>query len=214
MANPTIVVLTDRNDPTISLFGPSRCQDPPASRLCRPRVRLRTAHRGQAASCSQRSEVPAGKGDRHRSVRAAKHRRDCRRSASCRDYRRLRGTCATRYRTPVHRLHRTPVELTDNTRAVSRLHRVRHPTRSRTRPPFRLLQAPRRSWRRAPPNGRRSIRSSRRRPRARRSTGSEKLKSKWAQPKRSSDRAAEAGGIREHFERRLAAIVARQWSSV
>ena len=177
MENPTIVVLTDRNDLDDQLFGTfSRCQDllrqPPTQARSRADLRVKLAvESGGVVFTTIQKFFPEEKGDRHaRVVEAPEHRGDRRRGAPqpVRLHRRLRPPHAGR--TPqrvVHRLHRHAHRAggREYARGVRRLHqRLRH--RAGRRGPRNgpdLLREPvgeARHWTR--PSDRRSIPNSRR----------------------------------------------------
>ncbi len=185
MANPTIVVLTDRNDLDDQLFGTfARCRDllrqPPVQAADRAdlRTKLAVAAGGVVFTTIQKF-FPEEKGDRHPVLsRAAQHRRHRRRGAPqpVRLHRRLRAAHARRAAARVvRRLHRHAdrENRRQHARGVRRLHqRLRHPARRvRRRDGAHLLREPAgEAGARRNPSGRRSTRSSRRRPRARRSS--------------------------------------------
>ena len=130
MENPTLVVLTDRNDLDDQLFGTfSRCHDllrqTPVQAESRADLREAAARRVRRRGLHHDSEVlPRGEGrPAPAALGPAEHRRDRRRGAPqpVRLHRRLRaGTCATRCRNASFiGFTGTPIELQDaNTRAV------------------------------------------------------------------------------------------------
>ena len=146
MENPTIVVLTDRNDLDDQLFGTfARCQDllrqPPVqaesrarpARAARGRRRRRGVHHDpEVLPGGERRPAPAA-------LRAAQHRGDRRRGAPqpVRLHRRLRAPHARRAAERlVHRLHRHAdrADRREHARGLRRLHqRLRHPARRRGR---------------------------------------------------------------------------------
>ena len=142
MENPTVVVLTDRNDLDDQLFGTfSRCQDllrqPPVQAESRAHLRELLAGRRRRRGLHHHPEVlPGGEGrPASDALRAPQHRGDRRRGAPqpVRLHRRLRAAHARRAAPRlVHRLHRHADRAAgrEHARRVRRLHqRLRHPAR-------------------------------------------------------------------------------------
>ena len=185
MENPTLVVLTDRNDLDDQLFGTfSRCQDllrqPPVQAESRAHLRELLARGGGRRGVHHHPQVlPRGEGrPAPDALRAAQHRGDRRRGAPqpVRLHRRLRAPHARRAAARlVHRLHRhadraarTPTRARCSaTTSASTTSSAPCRTAPRCRSTTRAGWPSSRSTR---PSGRRSTRSSRRRPRARRSS--------------------------------------------
>ena len=177
MENPTIVVLTDRNDLDDQLFGTfSRCQDllrqPPVQAESRARPARAAQRRGGRRGLHHHPEVlPGGEGrPASGALRAAQHRGHRRRGAPqpVRLHRRLRAAHARRAaECLVHRLHRHAdrADGREHPRRLRRLHqRLRHPARrGGRRHGADLLREPAGQARSSTrPSGRRSTRSSRR----------------------------------------------------
>ena len=146
MENPTIVVLTDRNDLDDQLFGTfSRCQEllrqPPVQAESRADLREKLVGRGRRRGVHHDPEVlPGGEGrPAPGALRAAQHRGDRRRGAPqpVRLHRWLRAPHARRAaQRLVHRLHRHAdrADGHEHPRGVRRLHqRLRHPAGGRGR---------------------------------------------------------------------------------
>jgi type I restriction enzyme, R subunit len=155
MENPTIVVLTDRNDLDDQLFGTfARCRDllrqPPVQAADRADLRAKLAV-ASAAWCSPRSRSSSPRSGRPApgALGAAQHRRHRRRGAPqpVRLHRRLRAAHARRAAARlVRRLHRHAdrEDRRQHARRVRRLHqRLRHPARGlRRRDGADLLREP------------------------------------------------------------------------
>ena len=134
MENPTIVVLTDRNDLDDQLFGTfARCHDllrqPPVQAADRADLRAKLAGRFRRRGVHHDPEVlPRGEGrPAPGALRPAQHRRDRRRGAPqpVRLHRRLRAAHARRAAPRlVHRLHRHAdrADRRQHARRVRRLH--------------------------------------------------------------------------------------------
>ena len=144
MKNPTVVVLTDRNDLDDQLFGTfSHCRDllrqPPAQAESRADLRhkLSVAAGGVVFTTIQKF-FPEEKGDSYPAAfPTPQHRGHCRRgpSQSVRLHRRLRPSHARRAATRIVRgLHRDPHRIAgrQHPRRLRRIHQhLRHPTRGR-----------------------------------------------------------------------------------
>ena len=143
MANPTVVVLTDRNDLDDQLFGTfARCQDllrqPPVQAASRADLRAKLAVEGRRRVHHHPEVLPGGEGRPPPvALRPAQHRRHRRRGAS-QPIRLPRRLCAPHARCAaqrlVHRLHRHADRASgrQHPRRVRGLHqRLRHPARGR-----------------------------------------------------------------------------------
>ena len=144
MANPTVVVLTDRNDLDDQLFGTfARCRDllrqPPVQADSRADLRRQARSRGGRRRLHHHPEVLPGREGRPPSpaLGTAQHRGHRRRGAPqpVRLHRRLRAAHARRAAERlVHRLHRHADRASGRQHAgcVRRLHQhLRHPARGR-----------------------------------------------------------------------------------
>ena len=207
MENPTLVVLTDRNDLDDQLFGTfARCQrsaapDARAGRETATDLRelLQVASGGVVFTTIQKF-LPEEKGDTlPAALRPAQHRRHRRRGPPqpVRLHRRLRPAPARRAAERlVHRLHRHAdrADRQEHPGRLRRLHQhLRHPAGGRGRGDRAdLLREP--AGQAGAERGgaaRRSTPSSRRSPRARRSSARRSSRRKWAR----------AGGARRRRER-------------
>ena len=225
MENPTIVVLTDRNDLDDQLFGTfARCRDllrqPPVQAADRADLRAKlTVAAGGVVFTTIQKFFPEEKGDRHPVLSdAAQHRRHRRRGAPqpVRLHRRFRAAHARRAaERVVHRLHRHAHRegRRQHARRVRRLHqRLRHPARGgRRRDRADLLREPpgeARADRRR--SGQGSTRSSRRRPKAKKSSARRSSRASGRSSKRWSAQRSGSSSIArdlvEHFEKRCEAM--------
>ncbi len=203
MANPTIVVLTDRNDLDDQLFGTfARCRDllrqAPVQAADRAdlREKLRVGSGGVVFTTIQKF-FPDEKGDRHPVLSERRNIVVIADEAHRSQYdfidgfaRHMRDALPARL---VHRLHRDAdrADRREHAGRLRRLHqRLRHPARGRsTAPPSRsTTRAASPSWSCASPSGRGSTPSSRRSPRAKRSSARRSSRRAGRSSRRSSAR--------------------------